>query len=57
VLTLPAAALVGAVTYLVVNLFGDGAAGPVIVSAALLIALGVAMARRVGQGQTLTAEG
>jgi inorganic phosphate transporter, PiT family len=57
VLTLPAAATVGALTYLVVNLFGDGAAGPVIVSGALLIALGIAMARRVGQGQTLTAEG
>jgi inorganic phosphate transporter, PiT family len=57
VLTLPAAALVGAATYLVVHLFGDGAAGPVVVSAVLLIALGVAMARRVGQGQTLTAEG
>jgi len=57
VLTLPAAALVGALTYLVVHLFGDGAAGPVVVSAVLLIALGVAMARRVGQGQTLTAEG
>src|SRR5215211_7590218 len=57
VLTLPAAALVGALTYLVVHLFGDGAAGPVVVSAVLLIALGVAMARRVFQGQTLTAEG
>src|SRR5215218_6983082 len=57
VLTLPASALVGAVTYLIVHLFGDGAAGPVVVSAVLLAALGVAMARRVGQGQTLTAEG
>ncbi|MEA2179543.1 MAG: inorganic phosphate transporter, PiT family [Solirubrobacteraceae bacterium] len=57
VLTLPAAAAVGALTYLVVSVFGDGAAGPVIVSAALLIALGIAMARRVGHGQTLTAEG
>ena len=57
VLTLPASALVGALTYLVVHLFGDGAAGPVVVSAVLLIALGIAMARRVFQGQTLTAEG
>jgi PiT family inorganic phosphate transporter len=57
VLTLPASALVGGLTYLVVSLFGSGAAGPFIVSAVLLIALGVAMARRVGQGQTLTAEG
>jgi len=57
VLTLPASALVGALTYMVVHLFGDGAAGPVVVSAVLLIALGVAMARRVFQGQTLTADG
>ena len=57
ILTLPASAIVGALTYLVVHLFGDGAAGPVVVSAVLLIALGVAMARRVWQGQTLTAEG
>jgi PiT family inorganic phosphate transporter len=57
VLTLPAAGAVGALTYLVVHLFGDGAAGPVVVSGALLIALGIAMGRRVGQGQTLTAEG
>jgi len=57
VLTLPASALVGALNYLVVHLFGDGAAGPVVVSAVLLIALGVAMARRVFQGQTLTADG
>ncbi len=56
VLTLPASAAVGALTYGVVSVFGDGAAGPIVVSAALLIALGVAMARRVGSGQTLTAE-
>src|SRR5215216_1926323 len=57
VLTLPAAALVGGLTYLVVNVFGNGAAGPVVVSAVLLVALGVAIARGVGQGQRLTAEG
>jgi PiT family inorganic phosphate transporter len=58
VLTLPAAALVGAVTYLVVHLFGSGAAGPIVVSAALIVALVVALVRRgVGAGQTLTAEG
>ena len=56
-LTLPASAAVGALTYGIVSLFGDGAAGPVVVSAALLIALGIARARRVGAGQTLTAEG
>ena len=56
-LTLPASAAVGALTYGIVSIFGDGAAGPIIVSAALLIALGVALARRIGAGQTLTAEG
>jgi PiT family inorganic phosphate transporter len=57
VLTLPASAAVGALTYGIVSVFGDGATGPVVVSAVLLVALAVAMARRVGQGQTLTAEG
>jgi PiT family inorganic phosphate transporter len=57
VLTLPASALVGGLTYEVVQLFGEGAAGPIVVSAALLVALGVAMGRRVFAGRTLTAEG
>jgi PiT family inorganic phosphate transporter len=58
VLTLPASALVGAITYGVVHLFGNGAAGPVVVSAVLVLALVVALARRgVASGQTLTAEG
>jgi hypothetical protein len=45
------------VTYGVVQLFGDGAAGPVIVSGALLAALAVVFARRLAGGRTLTAEG
>ncbi|HET8952822.1 MAG TPA: anion permease [Solirubrobacteraceae bacterium] len=57
VLTLPASAAVGALTYAIVSLFGDGAAGPIVVSAALLIALGIALGRRIVAGQTLTAEG
>ena len=57
VLTTPAAAIVGAATYGVVQLFGDGAAGPVIVSGALLAALAVVFARRLAGGRTLTAEG
>ena len=56
VLTLPMAAAVGGITFGVTRLFGDGAAGPVIVSAVLLIALGFAFARRVVAGRTLTAE-
>src|ERR687895_2138927 len=56
VLTIPAAATVGAVTYGVVALFGDGAAGPVVVAALLLSALLVWGARRMLAGRTLTAE-
>jgi PiT family inorganic phosphate transporter len=57
VLTLPASAAVGALTYAVVHVFGDGPAGPVVVSAALLLALLAVAVRRVSAGQTLTAEG
>ena len=57
VLTLPAAAIVGAVTYGVTRLFGTGAAGPIVVSVALLALLLWALARRVAMGRTLTAEG
>jgi PiT family inorganic phosphate transporter len=57
VLTLPASAAVGALTYGVTRLFGTGAAGPVVVSIGLLLALVWALARRVSGGRTLTAEG
>jgi PiT family inorganic phosphate transporter len=57
VLTLPASAAVGAFTYGVTRLFGTGAAGPVVVSVCLLLALVWALARRVSAGRTLTAEG
>jgi inorganic phosphate transporter, PiT family len=57
VLTLPAAAAVGAVTYGVVRLFGDGATGPVVVAALLLAALAAVGVRRMVAGRTLTAEG
>ena len=56
VLTLPAAAAVGAATYGVTRLFGTGAAGPVVVSVALIGLLVWALARRVTHGRTLTAE-
>ena len=56
VLTIPAAAIVGAITYAVVSLFGDGATGPVVVAALLLAALLVWGARRMLAGRTLTAE-
>jgi len=57
VLTLPAAAVVGGVTYGVTRLFGEGAAGPVVVSVALVSALAWVFGRRVAGGRTLTAEG
>jgi PiT family inorganic phosphate transporter len=57
VLTLPAAAAVGAITYGVVQLFGDGATGPVVVTALMLAALAAAGVRRMAAGRTLTAEG
>jgi hypothetical protein len=57
VLTLPAAAAVGGLTYAVVALLGTDIVGPVAVAAALLAALAVALARRLVAGRTLTAEG
>jgi PiT family inorganic phosphate transporter len=57
VLTLPAAAVVGGVTYGVTRLFGDGAAGPVIVTIALVAALAWIFGRRLVAGRALTAEG
>src|SRR3954470_13404146 len=38
VLTLPASAIVGALTYLVAHAFGNGPAGPLIITCALLTA-------------------
>ena len=48
--TLPASAAVGAATYGFTSLFGDGAAGPVIVSAIGLALVALAFARRARQG-------
>ena len=50
ILTLPCSAAVGALTYGVVRLFGDGSVGPVVVAAALLLALVVFFARRLTAG-------
>ena len=43
VLTLPAAAAIGALTYGVTRIFGTGAAGPVVVSALILAGVGLAL--------------
>jgi PiT family inorganic phosphate transporter len=57
VLTLPAAAAVGGITYAIVALLGSEDLGPITVAAALLVALAVALGRRLVAGRTLTAEG
>jgi inorganic phosphate transporter, PiT family len=56
VLTLPAAAAVGGLTYAVVSLFGTHKAGPLVVSVILLGLLTTALVRRFAGGRTLTAE-
>jgi PiT family inorganic phosphate transporter len=55
VLTLPAAAAMGAVTYVVTRLFGTGAAGPIIVSVAILGGGALLFARRAQQGPPVSA--
>ena len=49
VLTLPAAGGIGALIYDIATLFGHGAAGPVVITAALLSALAAVFVRRVQQ--------
>ncbi len=55
VLTLPMAALVGALTYGITRIFGTGAAGPLVVFTLLVIALAVVMVRRFVTSRNLTA--
>jgi len=55
VLTLPASAAIGAFTYGVTRVFGTGAAGPVVVSAVLVVVGVVVFARRLRQGSPITA--
>ncbi len=50
VLTLPAAAIIGAATYLITRVFGTGAAGPIVVSTLILIGTVVLFVRRSHQG-------
>jgi PiT family inorganic phosphate transporter len=50
VLTLPAAAVIGGLTFLVTRAFGTGAAGPIIVSAAILVGGSVLFTRRSREG-------
>jgi PiT family inorganic phosphate transporter len=55
VLTLPAAAAVGALVYGFSRLFGTGAAGPVIVAVAILVALAAVFAQRAREASTAAA--
>ena len=57
VLTLPAAAAIGALTYGVTKLFGNGALGPVVVSIAALAASAALFMRRAERGAPVAAEG
>lgn len=53
ILTLPAAAAIGAVTYGVTRLFGTGAVGPVVVTVAALALIAAAFVRRAQRGAPL----
>jgi inorganic phosphate transporter, PiT family len=55
VLTLPAAAAIGAAAYGVTRLFGTGAAGPVVVAAVGLALTALALLRRAQQGEPVPA--
>jgi PiT family inorganic phosphate transporter len=50
VLTLPAAAIIGGLTFLLTRVFGTGAAGPIIVSAAIVVGSAILFVRRSREG-------
>jgi len=50
ILTLPGAAVIGGLTYLVTRIFGTGALGPIVVSTAIVIGAGALFARRSREG-------
>ena len=56
VLTLPAAAIIGAVAYAVTSIFGSGAVGPVVVTVAALGAILAAFVRRAQRGAPVTVQ-
>jgi len=55
ILTIPMAGAIGGVTYGITRIFGTGAVGPVVVSVAGLILIGLVFARRVQRGSPITA--
>jgi PiT family inorganic phosphate transporter len=54
-LTMPAAAMIGAVTYGITRIFGTGAAGPIVVAAAGLAMVAAAFTKRVRVGSPVPA--
>jgi PiT family inorganic phosphate transporter len=57
ILTLPASAAIGALTYLITRAFGTGAAGPIVVSTAILVGSGLLFVRRAqDQARSAAAE-
>ena len=56
VLTIPAAALVGALTYGLSRIFGDGALGPVLIAVSLLMLMAAMFGRRMRGGPVVTAK-
>jgi PiT family inorganic phosphate transporter len=56
VLTLPAAAVIGGITYSLTRLFGTGAAGPLVISILILGGSAILFARRAQQASMATAE-
>ena len=56
VLTLPAAAAIGAIVYGVSSIFGSGALGPILVSVCVITLMAGLFGKRVSQGPAITAE-
>ncbi len=54
VLTIPAAAAVGALTYGLSAIFGSGAHGPLLISASLVMLMGAVFGRRIRRGPAMT---
>jgi PiT family inorganic phosphate transporter len=56
VLTLPAAAAIGAIVYGVSSIFGSGALGPILVSVCVIMLMVALFSKRVSHGPAITAE-
>jgi PiT family inorganic phosphate transporter len=56
VLTLPAAAVIGALVYAITRIFGTGALGPLVVSICVLMLIAALFGRRVSHGPAITAD-